>query len=732
MTLNLQGPGTTPGASPITAPVLNAAVNLELATKADVSALAAKADVVAIPPTARAPTPDDDVTKGYRASGSLASLTFGTFGSGYTVATVALTAPPAGGVQATATATVFGGQVTGYTITNPGSGYAAVPLATVSGDGAGATATGALSPGSLWLSPDKTVWQCLRATAGDALWYPLRVGNVLPGDVGPAVLGMYGTRRLVSAYVTNKLFDLTRASDSAVKTIGFSGDIADAATADAFCVNTVCTISTLYDQSGAGGDLVQTDPTLAMTWGTRTIAGLRAISSISQQDATPALTVAVAAGGSGYIAGDVGKTVVIQGGAPNATTTVTIATVSTGAVTAITLNAAGSYATGGTPANPAATAGGGTTGTGLTVTIKWPFVSISGTVASYVPKNSTVFWVGAPRSSLQSNGVVNMGVASDWNLATSMSQLGMGMVANATRSSLVTEASDALSVWVANNAVMSVYNGNNQAAFTSAVAGPASTTTLTLGNNETPEVHGPAVSDTVAWMVWSAVPSAAQLLNMRAATMATFGLIPQANDVWVAQGDSITVGHKATDLRGYPRQAIPLLSEVVRQYNIGITGTTLVFKMGAAVFNSEMVRIYDPLARRFVVSIDLGTNDITANVSGPTLFADLQAYVASVKALGSNVRVIVSTLLPRSGLSGPQQTALTAYNVSIQTLWNVAQSDGGLGVDGLADFAADPTMGASTAPANTALYVDTLHPTTLGYGYMAAIMAKQVNYQLAH
>lgn len=63
------------------------------------------------------------LTSGTVTSVALAPNTTGGFG--YTSAPgVTIAAPPAGGVTATATATVANGSVTGFTITNPGSGYA--------------------------------------------------------------------------------------------------------------------------------------------------------------------------------------------------------------------------------------------------------------------------------------------------------------------------------------------------------------------------------------------------------------------------------------------------------------------------------------------------------------------------------------------------------------------------------------------------------------------------------
>jgi len=85
-------------------------------------------------------------------------------GTGYTTApTVAFSAPNIpGGVQATGTATIAGGAVTGITITNPGSGYTSAPSYTLTGGGFTAAATpGAstvtVSTGSITLTEDTTM-----------------------------------------------------------------------------------------------------------------------------------------------------------------------------------------------------------------------------------------------------------------------------------------------------------------------------------------------------------------------------------------------------------------------------------------------------------------------------------------------------------------------------------------------------------------------------------------------
>ena len=78
---------------------------------------------------------------------SVASVTITAGGSSYTSApTVTFSAPPAGGVTATGTATISGDAVSAVTITNPGNGYTSAPTISFSGGGgSGAAATAVLA-----------------------------------------------------------------------------------------------------------------------------------------------------------------------------------------------------------------------------------------------------------------------------------------------------------------------------------------------------------------------------------------------------------------------------------------------------------------------------------------------------------------------------------------------------------------------------------------------------------
>lgn len=99
------------------------------------------------------------------AGGTVASLNILSGGTGYTTlnASIEISAPPSGGVQATATPTVTSGAISGYTITNPGSGYVYPPVVKVKSSG---------STGSASASSEVSGSEAAKAFDGDlnTLW----------------------------------------------------------------------------------------------------------------------------------------------------------------------------------------------------------------------------------------------------------------------------------------------------------------------------------------------------------------------------------------------------------------------------------------------------------------------------------------------------------------------------------------------------------------------------------
>ncbi|MEI9428741.1 phage tail sheath subtilisin-like domain-containing protein [Mesorhizobium sp. Cs1299R1N3] len=88
--------------------------------------------------------PVNVVVAGYSGSvitNGVTSVAVDTPGTGYTAATVAFAAAPAGGVTALGEAVIVAGAITAIKVTRPGKGYTAVPAVTITGDGANAAAT---------------------------------------------------------------------------------------------------------------------------------------------------------------------------------------------------------------------------------------------------------------------------------------------------------------------------------------------------------------------------------------------------------------------------------------------------------------------------------------------------------------------------------------------------------------------------------------------------------------
>ncbi|MEV0003729.1 arabinofuranosidase catalytic domain-containing protein, partial [Micromonospora sp. NPDC050980] len=95
---------------------------------------------------------------------------------------------------------------------------------------------------------------------------PARAAGTGPCDIyaaggTPCVAAHSTTRALYGAYA-GPLYQLRRASDNATRDVAplAAGDVANAATQDAFCAGTSCLISVIYDQTGRGNHLTQAPP----------------------------------------------------------------------------------------------------------------------------------------------------------------------------------------------------------------------------------------------------------------------------------------------------------------------------------------------------------------------------------------------------------------------------------------------------------------------------------------
>jgi hypothetical protein len=104
--------------------------------------------------------------------------------------TVVIDPPPAGGVQATATATIVGGAVTSVAVTNQGEGYTSAPgVSFTGGSGSGAAAASSLAGGSHGFARDSGgVITAIILPTGDPLG-TCRAGAI---NAGGAIVGTVG------------------------------------------------------------------------------------------------------------------------------------------------------------------------------------------------------------------------------------------------------------------------------------------------------------------------------------------------------------------------------------------------------------------------------------------------------------------------------------------------------------------------------------------------------------
>jgi lysophospholipase L1-like esterase len=117
-----------------------------------------------------------------------------------------------------------------------------------------------------------------------------------------------------------------------------------------------------------------------------------------------------------------------------------------------------------------------------------------------------------------------------------------------------------------------------------------------------------------------------------------------------------------------------------------------------------------------VFHVMIGPNDLSTSYSGPSgtgltgYLADLALYLDNRLLAGYTYRII-STMLPMNN---------NAAFLSIKNEANaIIRTWVGTHCEGVCDVGANAIMGADTAPANTAYYLDGVHPTPKGFELMS-------------
>ncbi|MFE9672475.1 arabinofuranosidase catalytic domain-containing protein, partial [Microbispora bryophytorum] len=95
---------------------------------------------------------------------------------------------------------------------------------------------------------------------------PSQAATSQPCDIyaagGTPCVAAHSTTRALYGNYNGSLYQVRRSSDNATRDIGVlsTGGVANAATQDAFCANTTCLITIIYDQSGRNNRLTQAPP----------------------------------------------------------------------------------------------------------------------------------------------------------------------------------------------------------------------------------------------------------------------------------------------------------------------------------------------------------------------------------------------------------------------------------------------------------------------------------------
>lgn len=115
-----------------------------------------------------------------------------------------------------------------------------------------------------------------------------------------------------------------------------------------------------------------------------------------------------------------------------------------------------------------------------------------------------------------------------------------------------------------------------------------------------------------------------------------------------------------------------------------------------------------------LVSVFIGANDLLNYPSAQAYATALQSYVGQIRSTGA--KVVVSTNLPQHHLNVDYNAQFNQRRLELATILRSAAW-----ADGVADYAADTTMGVDNAAVQLSLFSDGTHPTEAGQRVLANI-----------
>ena len=175
-----------------------------------------------------------------------------------------------------------------------------------------------------------------------------------------------------------------------------------------------------------------------------------------------------------------------------------------------------------------------------------------------------------------------------------------------------------------------------------------------------------------------------------------------------AEGDSITAGNHTGNVSYATKMAQSPYAGAFYTVVDNAVGSSTVAIMAAraAALDARL----PTGGKKGILTVMAGINDYL--MAPAVVLTALASYLDARRAAGWTV--VVCTLLPDTADAGAN-TFRNTMNTTIRT-W------AGVHADAVCDMGADATMGGDSAPLDTSLYLDGLHPTLLGHTNLAAAL----------
>ena len=197
-----------------------------------------------------------------------------------------------------------------------------------------------------------------------------------------------------------------------------------------------------------------------------------------------------------------------------------------------------------------------------------------------------------------------------------------------------------------------------------------------------------------------------------------FGAVGKATETFIcADGDSLTQGVEASDEFNYhyPFQMSRIAASPFKLWNNGQGGAQLTTAANLAA-TTVLARLAGSSAYTNRVVIALwGTNDIANGRTDAQVIADINTYIANIRAGDAGAKILFITILPRVPFNGTQDGYIAGVNAHIIS---------GAAHDGYIDAASDARLDDA---ADTTYYdPDGIHLNDAGYAVLAELVHAKV------